>query len=64
MLVTLNMQLLTDRTSPYDFQTSVNVINLAKENSIINQCGREGIVRKGDAEFYFILGDVIIGQVK
>ena len=50
------------QTSPYDFQTSVNVISLAKENSIINKCGREGVAKKGDAEFYFILGDVMAGS--
>ena len=48
--------------SPYDFQTSPDVLSLAKQNNIVNQCGREGIVRKGEAEFYFILGDVLVND--
>ena len=50
------------QTSPYDFQTSPNVLTLAKVNSVINQCGREEIITKGEAEFYFILGDVMVGS--
>ncbi|MCW8805841.1 MAG: T9SS type A sorting domain-containing protein [Ignavibacteriaceae bacterium] len=47
-------------TSPSYFQTSPNLVTLPKVNSLINECGREGIVAKGEAEFYFILGDVIV----
>src|SRR3990172_617558 len=46
--------------SPFDFQTSQDVETLPKINSLVNQCGRKGIIANGDAEFYFILADVIV----
>jgi hypothetical protein len=48
--------------SPYDFQTSPNLLTLPKINSAINKCGREEIIAKGEAEFYFILGDIFVGD--
>jgi hypothetical protein len=46
--------------SPYDFTTSQDIETLTKLNSFVNECGREAIVRKGEAEFYFIIGDVFV----
>jgi len=46
--------------SPFDFQTSQDVETLPKINSLVNQCGRKAIIANGDAEFYFILADVIV----
>jgi hypothetical protein len=48
--------------SPYDFQTSPNVISIPKENTVVNKCGREVIIRRGDTEFYFTLADVIVNN--
>ena len=44
--------------SPYYFYVTPSVGSIAKENLIVNNSGREGIIKKAEAEFYFIIGDV------
>ncbi|MDP2363058.1 MAG: hypothetical protein Q8M94_04730, partial [Ignavibacteria bacterium] len=48
--------------SPFDFTISQDIETLPKLNSFVNKCGRQGIVAKGEAEFYFVLGDVMFGS--
>jgi hypothetical protein len=49
-----------NNTSPYTFQTTPNVGSIAKEAGIVNHSGRQGIIKKGNAEFYFTLADVSV----
>jgi hypothetical protein len=44
--------------SPYYFYTTPSAGSIAKENSIVNHTGKQGTIRKDDAEFYFVMGDV------
>ncbi len=50
------------QTSPFDFQITQNIETLPKMDFMVNQCGREGIVAKGEAEFYFILADAMVNS--
>ena len=48
-------------TAPYQFKRSDNITSLGKEaNSGDLYNGREGIISRGDAQFYFMLGDITV----
>jgi hypothetical protein len=48
-------------TSPYSFDLSENLsAGLSKVNSLAIKQGREGVVAKDGAEFYFAIGDIIL----
>ncbi len=48
-------------TSPYSFALSGSLSGgLSKENSLAINQGREGVVVKDSAEFYFAIGDIIL----
>ncbi|GBD87548.1 hypothetical protein BMS3Abin03_01482 [bacterium BMS3Abin03] len=48
-------------TSPYSFDLSESLSGgLSKDNSLAINQGREGVVIKDNAEFYFAIGDIIL----
>ncbi len=50
-------------TAPYSFSISNSVGNIGKEQAgSLIASGREGVVYKEDAQFYFTLGDVIVNE--
>ncbi|NUN69202.1 MAG: T9SS type A sorting domain-containing protein [Bacteroidetes bacterium] len=56
--------MLNTGTAPYQFKRSDNITSLGKEanpSDLYN--GREGIISQGDAQFYFMLGDITVDGV-
>jgi thermolysin len=49
-----------NNTSPYTFQTTPNVGSISKAAQAVNHSGRQGIIKKGNTEFYFTLADVSV----
>jgi hypothetical protein len=56
----MNVNSFQSKTIPYSFSLSQPFVSLSKENSFSIFNGREGIVGKDGAQFFFALGDISI----
>lgn len=59
-LASMNVNSFQSKTIPYSFSLSQPFISLSKENSLAIFNGREGVVGKNGAQFFFALGDISI----